>query len=1026
MAFNWYLFDSMTGVKVRNEPLPVDRSSSKVNIDIHSEDDATIEIPLGELTPTERNNWHGTFREVLTSVVLDNTSIPWDQPGALLFAGFINKLTPKIKPHSVELQLTGWQEYTKARIIGETYGETISDPTLAVYFKANTYQGLIMESFWRMFNNEYLPEIGPKNPQILGNLGPFDGTVRTKDVLRTDAKTYYEFNEEIKNEESGVGLEYRLVPRWTSAERNQYVVDIITGTEEAPHINSEMVVNLVLADNEEAFSSWDTTIDSNDLYSGLFVQSRSGDTTAKSGADLKGAALSAQEFPMLVERFFNPGVELTQEELDAQLQARLAFAGKPKYSAGFTVELQGNPTLWLSRLGATLNIEGVPDTISAGHDAELRCVGISFKPGTGSISVDVMQKQPVYPRLPYKNLGNLFGNNDGALKGGGEKYTYNVQNTSATTLIFTTTDPRVRWAQFTNDAGTVDMSIEFTSEARGTYNSAVPLGSGQVHVTFYGANNEWLGEGSWPLLEFGGATPDTGWSNPGVLDQFDMWGSEGRNPFDGMTKGINDPLFTDFKETTKDYTEWSGDSIIDPNSMCAHEGNRVYGLDTVSSAWGTWVSADGTQTIHENGGFNTTTGEPLSGLKPFYIKQSYLTQDGLLGPVTDAGVFPVEKILAEIKPNYVDISSELAGKEQWYQAGIYKTVWYVNNRIFVGGAWSTWSGEDQAWTRQMKMFWNCKTAYFSAAINGKTGMIEGEWTREGGEMPNHSFPHPRGISRFGTVVTFGKGALTAENELHNASYSDYNYLTKFENGYLLPKPAGYGNNSTNVSFPPKPTAWGKVNSDMGFFAGVSPVEGGNLSCDFKNSTEIFKKFRNTANPQSQQENGGYPTLETAAILGLLIAGGLGQQPGAMAIKCEEGGISSDEHWKDISLMEGEYGDFCLGVIRENVFVQDRNSTWMIKIDPDTKESVRSKQITQPEHKDFCWRYDPWDSTANLYLPVDVFLREMTQYAQYYTRQSRIFSYGGRLFVLKLEDVEGVQRITTRSMKIIEDPAPTTP
>lgn len=408
MALNWLLGDFANGNIIRTTPLPVSETSGLINIDIHGEDGADIDVSRANLTQAEQDNWQTTFRELTRFCVLEDDTKAWNDPKAILFAGFINKKSDAIADGVISLQLAGLNEYTKSRIAADVWVSPVTDPNAGMGFGGSTWDNVIRNTIAKCFSTDGIPAGKPTPPQVLGT--PHGGTDQTymKNILWNDVKTYHEVLREISEVDSGDGLEWRFVPRWRDLNKNSIVWDVKVGTATVPHIGEDTTVTISLAENENKFSEYETRLDSNDLYSKLYIQSKFGDATAGTGADFDQASVEATTFPILVERFFNPGVELTDAQRQAQLSSRLNYAAKAKFEAGFTVEEQTDPFLWLNRLGNKLQVNGVNGTISGGHNATVRIVGVSFNPGNGSIRVDVQQLGATYPRLPKSEIGDML------------------------------------------------------------------------------------------------------------------------------------------------------------------------------------------------------------------------------------------------------------------------------------------------------------------------------------------------------------------------------------------------------------------------------------------------------------------------------------------------------------------------------------------------------------------------------------------------------------------------------------------
>lgn len=997
MAYLWRLGDFISGEITRSEPLPVTRGASEVDLDIHSEDSTKLVIPLASLSPEERNDWHNTFHELRAFCVLENNSVAWDAPGAILFAGFVNKITPKLSPQTIELQLTGMEEYTKARIIGETFNTKITDPTKAVDFEAENWQGVMNAMIKRMFDNALIPAGLPRNPAVLGSVGSSTGTGKKKTVLITDAVSYGSALKEVSEKDSGLGLEYRFVPRWASSAKNKVVWDFITGTEQYPHINEVNTVSITLAENSEKISSWDTTIDSNDLYSSLYLQSKGGNDETKDGADFVGKALTAQRFPILVERFFNPGVELTDGQIEEQLNARIEFAGRSKYTAGFTVEEKGNPSEWIQRIGATLNISGLPDTISAGHTANLRCVGISFTPGKGTISVEVMQKQPVYPRLPKKNLSGLITGGSG-----------------------------------NNDSGRVP--------------SGGSGGSG--------------GGGTTPPIPSVPEVPDNGWANEGVLNPEDLWGSEGRDPWDTFPTTLNDPLFGNYKEAEQTYDNWDGESPVHPMTIFQTEGNRVYGMDESTVGWASKYT-DGAETFEIRGGINRDTGMPVNpnALKPIYIKKSFMDSNGGMGKWETVSEIPVSKLMEAFpawqkNPAYYETGQ--------YRSQIWRTAWYAKSRIYVGILWHhlTGSAGITGSATAGQWFSNTKVTFFSSAVNMKTGEVSNEWKTENLKFPNRVFPMTQNISRFGDVVVFGAGILYHETSFMNLSFGQLKtaidpdpifgdkkrHVT--EDGWVIPGIPGFpiysgdDNKQTRPNYDYEATIgmYGTTYStpfgddhdtsmqlsNWGF--NTQANGGGNVSKDFSDSNSKFKEIRSWGNFTPLEERNdkiGYfflsPATGSGMMLGMARAGGASGSDVLQAVPYRNTEVANKIDligvgFSNSSVGGGGTNTTCKGwfIIGDSNPGSSGTGLYAKKINDDFTlgASKSNEQLVEGPGQDLTKNFSPHN-----YLPSTmIWAVDFTGGWGVTGGGSRLLSYGGQIFTVNMT---AQNRYIIKSLKIKE-------
>lgn len=410
MSYRWYLGSFTNGLITRTDPLPTVRGADQVTLDVLDGDTSDVIIALNGLSMSERNSWKTLFRPVEKFMALIDDEAEWDDPNAILTAGFINKIANPIDG-KLKIQIAPVTEYLAARLVIDAWNRTVENPAETVTFEASTWTGVMSDVIARCFSDAGIPGGSPRPPQILGTLPDGGGTGKTKAVKLTDTRTYLDVLREIKEQDCAKGIEWKFKPRWGSSTRVQVLWDVIIGTEAVPHIGADVEYNMILADNEHKISTYSTTIDSNDLYSKIYIQSKRGSEEEGSGADLRGVSISESNFPILLEKFYNPGVELETSQLNEQLNAYIAYAGLTQDEIGFTVAEHSDPTLWIDRLGGMLQIQGVQNTKSAGHSVLVRIVGISFTPNTGLVEIDVMRPQPTYPKLPNPRnaVGDIVG-----------------------------------------------------------------------------------------------------------------------------------------------------------------------------------------------------------------------------------------------------------------------------------------------------------------------------------------------------------------------------------------------------------------------------------------------------------------------------------------------------------------------------------------------------------------------------------------------------------------------------------------
>lgn len=710
MAIAWKLGKFIDGSITREDALPVKDAGSSISVDINGEDTTELAIAKSGLTSYEANNWQEVFQPITTILIAVDTEKEWDDPFVVPFVGFVNKITDQIQDGIINVQLTSLSEYTKARIVADSWANVVTDPTTEITFSGDTWTSVIIDIVTSCFSQEGIPAGKPKPPTVIGNMPAYtDGAIK-KSVRVADAKTYYDVLQEVKNDNSGTGLEYRFKPRFRNAGMTDIAWDLIVGTSENPHIGEDITIELELADNDAKFSKFSATIDSNSVFSKMYIQSKAGDEETKEGADFTQASVDSTKFPILVERFFNPGVELTDAEIQAQLTSRLKYSIENSFETSFTLEEKNDISQWLGRLGSIITVTGVDDTISAGHSAEVRCVGLTFTPGTGTISVDVMQIQPSYPRLPKDRVKDL-------LNGGNQ----------------------------------------------GNSSPIAPIGGGSGG----GGTPSIPSVPSIPKPPSGGTegiwTPDQKWGDIGhnPWDTFP--------PPVAQTLG-----FDEYMEQEQVFSQWEGKFPIHPFTVCSGTGNRLYGLDSFSKIYMTDHDQEGNELDYPDtkklngvhfardidGELDLSTGKPINGIEDVYIKKTYMAE-GEFGEIVTAGMIPkdvIEKSLSEWTDSkklndtafireisitnfivddtfYVVIGTTVDVVEKYRQD--------MSNYVFRGSHRTRWHSG--------------KAKIFSSQIDTNTGMVSSSW-KDLGKWDDgiNGFPLTPYISRTDKQLYFTK------------------------------------------------------------------------------------------------------------------------------------------------------------------------------------------------------------------------------------------------------------------------------
>lgn len=711
MAIAWKLGKFIDGSITREDALPVKDAGSSISVDINGEDTTELAIAKSGLTSYEANNWQEVFQPITTILIAVDTEKEWDDPFVVPFVGFVNKITDQIQDGIINVQLTSLSEYTKARIVADSWANVVTDPTTEITFSGDTWTSVIIDIVTSCFSQEGIPAGKPKPPTVIGNMPAYtDGAIK-KSVRVADAKTYYDVLQEVKNDNSGTGLEYRFKPRFRNAGMTDIAWDLIVGTNQNPHIGEDITIELELADNDAKFSKFSATIDSNSVFSKMYIQSKAGDEETKEGADFTQASVDSSKFPILVERFFNPGVELTDAEIQAQLTSRLKYSIENSFETSFTLEEKNDISQWLGRLGSIITVTGVDDTISAGHSAEVRCVGLTFTPGTGTISVDVMQIQPSYPRLPKDRVKDLLnGGNQGnsspiapiaPIGGGGTPSIPSVPSmpkppSGGADGIFSPDQswgdqPHLPWQEFPPP---VVQTLGFRNY----------MDTSQI------------------IENWDGIIPIDPWSAcTGVANR--IYG------IDRISMSWQTAYYSD-GETIRE--EFIGDGLVDVSS-----------------------------------------GEPAVEVPDVYVKKTYMI-DGELGPLETVGVIPA-KIIKRSFASWDPKAANMSKKETTFSKSVGISNFILNDRFYaVIGSQNIIRSETSDYNNSFTYHYiNAHALMVSCEIDLESGKLTGEW-EDHGKWKNdiHAFPMTPFINKSGNNLYFTQTAHLNTTDLIKTVVSD--------------------------------------------------------------------------------------------------------------------------------------------------------------------------------------------------------------------------------------------------------------
>lgn len=408
--------DFATGVTSELNVLPVIHGSDSVQVDVNSGDNLTLSISKRDIP----EDWKTFLKVVDTTISLIDSDLAWDAPGAVLFSGFVNKISASIG-ETISVQVAGYREYGAIQKAVNVFNATSATPSTSATFEAGTYQGLISKVLGTIFNNPNIPVNSPKfPPNILGSLsGESTGTTVSYSALASAFMSYADIADEVRDVLSTYGNEYRFVPRWSDSNKNKIVVDILVASDSQAHIKENEVIEIVLNDNTNfKHSKFGMDLSSAGMANRLIAQSKAGDSETDDGADLT-TLISTGGASVLLDSTFNPGVELTEAQMSEQLTARLTTMLNAQGTAQYIVQ-EADKSYWLNSLGKTIHFTGAAGTESEGYDITVRITDLTFSASNNTIPVGVLVPQPRYPRLPRArnnqndNGGTGYGGSGGS------------------------------------------------------------------------------------------------------------------------------------------------------------------------------------------------------------------------------------------------------------------------------------------------------------------------------------------------------------------------------------------------------------------------------------------------------------------------------------------------------------------------------------------------------------------------------------------------------------------------------------
>lgn len=397
MALKWIIGDFRNGAISESNDLPVVyNEGDKVEIDINANESATITVSKNDLP----SDWRTYLRPIDRFVALVETDLAW--ASSVIWAGFINKASARVN-ETIQIQATGLREYMAARIVSNLYNTTNTDPTANITFSSSSVRGLMANMILSCFSSSGISSSNPKPPQVLSSVtGSASGSTVKHSVLLSDFESYGNLLDEWRDELSDAGQEYRFKPSWSSSSKTaiRWIGEVASTS--TPHFNEANTLNIVLGDNSWKPLSYGQSASSDNMVSRIIGQSKEGEKTT--GADYQTRTITLAN-SILLDESWNPGVELTDDQMFQNLNARLVYNSQSFKEADFSRAYETTAELRtiISQLGSMATFSG--SGASQYFGLTMRIVGVSFNPSKKTVELQLAPKAARYPKLPKDNRG---------------------------------------------------------------------------------------------------------------------------------------------------------------------------------------------------------------------------------------------------------------------------------------------------------------------------------------------------------------------------------------------------------------------------------------------------------------------------------------------------------------------------------------------------------------------------------------------------------------------------------------------
>lgn len=737
MAHKWILGNFSDGT-ITDTEVKVEAGSS-AEVDILGSGSASITVPIRKLNkPSE---WKQTFRVNQRLLALIDDEQAWDSPNAVVWAGFVNDVRASMRTQSLTVRALELPEYLKARKILGSYGRVTTNPDASKKFTGSGWAGVIGSIIRDCFSAEGLPADAPKPPQILGTVTVTDSdtTAREKIVSLTEALSYSDALNQVKETDSPDGREWAFTPRFASESMDRIVWDVLACPKDAPHFREKRAIEMVLEENEiNKFSEYGIAVNGADTFNGLHIQSKAGQVgeggAVTEAADLTGSFSPGSAGQVLFEEHFSPGVELSATQLTEQLTARVRKSAEAQDEIELSFEEEAEKAYRITQLGSTIKLIGKEGTVSEGWNAEVRLTSVSFNVDEGSVRCEVMAIAPSYPRLP-KDRKDLSRKYD---------------------------PPKSTFPKF-----------------------KVPSGGGGGVDLPGGGGTDLPGGGGTDLPVLGGSSQS----------EDDKWGNAGYGPGD-QRPSFKAPKISDYKAKEITIPDWDGVWPIDVSTITPAKGNAIYGLDKTTWAANTFKNGDLVQ--NWNGGVNMDAGGFNDPIPPLFIKRAWLDERGNMEDLKT-----IDKIEASELQNYMAPFDRNSYPEHSYWCTSFEfVIWSVMGRLYLAIRHSEANSNHIGGDQGGEFYVHTRATVIYKKIDSKSGDLVGPWVTDPIGLPDAMFPRQWGISVYGDNVIFGLNSVSIphgvsfknlSNDERRELFTDFNekhgYAFKyFRQGQWLPLP----------------------------------------------------------------------------------------------------------------------------------------------------------------------------------------------------------------------------------------------